>query len=485
MAALQWQVAFPLAHALFPGMAKTASPPEVPAAASDLLAACEVAWRTIQNRHPDVPDVVLVLGTGVERGRLVKLGHWWGGRWMADGEVRGEVLLAGEALHLQPAQVFEVLLHEAAHGLNAARGIKDASRGGRYHNTRFKAAAKELGLIVSQMPPYGWAQTALGASATATYEANIARIGDAMRIARRLSADVRIGEKDNGQGSTQADGEGPTTGDGPTKPGPAACACGRRMRMAPSVLAQGPVLCGLCGQEFSTERRADRPNEPDLAGSAGAPTVDDRFLDRRGAPLEADGASGRADGIGESSRDTIRRSGLDHLTGLAAKVGGVALVAELGAWREAQRHGDPRPILVTTDEELQAANDAARALLKVEGVLSGDPMVVASREVLIGDLVIIGEHDRPLLDLDGFELPPPGVLGTVVGVDAATDVFEVDFAIAGRHRLDASSPAAAALDYGYAERATFVGAPLVDLRTLPEPGRATTVDFIAVPDLSW
>ena len=98
--------------------------------ASDLVVACEEAWRTIQSHHPELPDVVMLLGTGVERGRLVKLGHWWGGRWLADGGVRGEVLLAGEALHLKPEAVFEVLLHEAAHGLNAARGIKDTSRGG-------------------------------------------------------------------------------------------------------------------------------------------------------------------------------------------------------------------------------------------------------------------------------------------------------------------------------------------------------------------
>lgn len=69
----------------------------------------------------------ILLGTGVERGRLVKLGHWWEGRWLADGNLRGEVLLAGEALHLKPEDVFEVLLHEAAHGINAARHIKDTS----------------------------------------------------------------------------------------------------------------------------------------------------------------------------------------------------------------------------------------------------------------------------------------------------------------------------------------------------------------------
>src|SRR4051794_30324974 len=156
-----------------------------PALASELVGACEATWQAIQRHHPDVPDVVVVLGTGVERGRLVKLGHWWGGRWVADGEVRGEVLLAGEALHLQPAQVFEVLLHEAAHGLNAARGVKDTSRGGRYHNAKFKGAAEELGLVVTTMPPYGWAQTTPGPEALRHYEPEINRLGEAMRIARR------------------------------------------------------------------------------------------------------------------------------------------------------------------------------------------------------------------------------------------------------------------------------------------------------------
>ena len=85
------------------------------------MSACEAAWSDIREHHTQLPEVVIVLGSGVERGRLVKLGHWWGGRWLADGEVRGEVLLAGEALHLPADKVFEVLLHEAAHGLNAAR----------------------------------------------------------------------------------------------------------------------------------------------------------------------------------------------------------------------------------------------------------------------------------------------------------------------------------------------------------------------------
>ena len=49
-------------------------------------------------------------------------------------------------VHLPPAEVFEVLLHGAAHGLNAARHIPDTSRGGRYHNRRF-AITVDLRLV--------------------------------------------------------------------------------------------------------------------------------------------------------------------------------------------------------------------------------------------------------------------------------------------------------------------------------------------------
>ena len=35
-----------------------------------------------------------------------------------------------------PADVLDTLLHEAAHALAAARGIKDTSRQGRYHNKK-------------------------------------------------------------------------------------------------------------------------------------------------------------------------------------------------------------------------------------------------------------------------------------------------------------------------------------------------------------
>ncbi len=256
--------------------------------ASDLVVACETVWRRIQHHHSELPPAVMLLGTGVERGRLVKLGHWWGGRWLADGDVRGEVLLAGEALHLAPEDVFEVLLHEAAHGINASRGIKDTSRGGRYHNARFKKTAVEVGLDVQQVDPYGFAKTSVPPHMAKRYATEIDHLASVMRIARRIPhtaiANGKTSEERGGETSGAEDNESQRQ-----KVKAAECGCGRRMRMAPSVLAQGPVTCGNCGSDFVVDRGVDRalaeaqPGRSEMAGpqtpapgtppSAGTPTA--------------------------------------------------------------------------------------------------------------------------------------------------------------------------------------------------------------------
>lgn len=255
------------------------------AAASEVVAAGEAAWAAIRAAHPEVPPAVVVLGSGVERGRLVKLGHWWGSQWRAGAEARGEVLLAGEALHLAPEAVFEVLLHEATHGLCAARGAKDTSRDGRYHNRRFRAAATEVGLVVGRVDPHGWARTRLGPEARVRYAEAIAGLGRTMRLARALPGRPGTGAGVEAGGG----GAGSEAGEGRRPPkGPAAeCGCGRKLRMARAAFEQGPVTCGVCGEDFTHPRRAERalgvgrPAGPEAAPAAGrtrAPGVDLRTV---------------------------------------------------------------------------------------------------------------------------------------------------------------------------------------------------------------
>jgi len=59
----------------------TAAPSVDRAAASRLVAALEHAWTTIR-RHPDVPQVVIVVASGSDpRSRRLNLGHFAAGRW--------------------------------------------------------------------------------------------------------------------------------------------------------------------------------------------------------------------------------------------------------------------------------------------------------------------------------------------------------------------------------------------------------------------
>jgi hypothetical protein len=398
------------------------SPSPLGPTASALVHACEVAWGDIRVRHPELPEVVVVLGSGVERGRLVKLGHWWGGRWIADGEVRGEVLLAGEALHLEPKHVFEVLLHEAAHGLNAARGVKDTSRGGRYHNEKFATTAREVGLKVRAMPPYGMASTELTAETEASYEASITALGDAMRIARQLDGIKGVGAEGSNGKDTTAQPQRSRNAPG------SECGCGRKMRMHESVLAQGPVICGVCGTDFTTD--AGVRHEVELAQE---PTnVDTSFQARRREALAAE----RQRQLGDLVEDTPRTAG--H----PAKRAGRSADDCLSAWYARYGTAQEAPIVAVDPADKDDLERTARALLRQDGTLRGPDVDLGPLDVAVGDRLVVQQQ------LDGG--PPRGTLGSVVLVDAEHESCTVDFATWGTLQVDADSAEADALLYDYA-----------------------------------
>ena len=47
------------------------------------------------------------------------------------------------------------------HLWNLQNGVQDTSRGGTYHNKKFKEVAEQHGLIIEQHPKYGWTLTKL------------------------------------------------------------------------------------------------------------------------------------------------------------------------------------------------------------------------------------------------------------------------------------------------------------------------------------
>lgn len=220
-----------------------------------MIAALEDAWAAIRAQHPEVPAVVILLGagsTGAPAGML-KLGHFAALRWSGMTEVEeqskplAEVFIGGEGLARGPVEVLGTLLHEAAHALADVRGIKDTSRQGRWHNAKFKALADELGIEVTKDDRIGWSPTNTTAATRDTYADVIEQLSHALRLRRAVEHGAREGNK--------------------KKQGPPACVCGcgRRIRVAPSVLELGPILCGACEHEFLPDEGADDDGPDDEA----------------------------------------------------------------------------------------------------------------------------------------------------------------------------------------------------------------------------
>lgn len=221
------------------------------AAGTRIIQALESTWATIQRHHPDVPDVVVISGTGRQGGNRkgLRWGHHAADRWhdAAAAGRQAELFIAGETIAVGGRMVVETMLHEAAHALAAARRIRDTSCAGRWHNKKFSALAEEIGL----QPPKKAAKVigfseALITPATVARYASVIRKLDAAALAR-----IEAPEQDSGELEGQKDGK--KKGGRAGKRQPVACQCTppRRMQVTPAFLDGGRVLCGECEAEFA------------------------------------------------------------------------------------------------------------------------------------------------------------------------------------------------------------------------------------------
>lgn len=82
--------------------------------------------------------------------------------WVTKNGTTHEINLGAGTLARPIEEVTATLLHEMVHYFNYENSVQDCSRGGTYHNKRFKTAAEERGLIVTHSDKYGWSHTAPG-----------------------------------------------------------------------------------------------------------------------------------------------------------------------------------------------------------------------------------------------------------------------------------------------------------------------------------
>lgn len=221
-----------------------------------LVQAVENAWHAIQEINPDVPDVVITMGAGITA-RGLKLGHFAASTWTTgeDGQPIHELFVGAEGLARGAQAVMGTLLHEATHAMAENLGVKDTSRGGRYHNRKFQDLATKLGIEVEHSTELGWSTTTMPDSTAKVYETAIMDLDasiTAHRFGWELFAPVAGG---NGTTGTSGTVKAPLAKGRKSSNNGLSLTCGcaepRKIRVSLSTAELGDITCGVCGEAFT------------------------------------------------------------------------------------------------------------------------------------------------------------------------------------------------------------------------------------------
>lgn len=103
-------------------------------------------------------SVITIYPTPGAYGHFTPWKSWEG----AGGETFCEINLGASTVNRPVIESIATLVHEMVHQWCYEQGIKDTSRGGTYHNKRFKAEAEKRGLEISYDKRIGWSLTKPG-----------------------------------------------------------------------------------------------------------------------------------------------------------------------------------------------------------------------------------------------------------------------------------------------------------------------------------
>lgn len=183
-----------------------------PATGSAVVTLLEKVWARIREDHPQLPDVVIVTGSGALAGAgSAKWGHFRADGWKTRTEgvatnLRiSEMFMAGETLAKGARQVLQTMLHEGAHSLAKVREVQDTSRQGRWHNAKFRSLAEEMGLEYRSAQ----ADTSIGFSGVVLTEDTTERYADLLvQLDREINLVVSLpgwlgGDDDETEGGEQ------------------------------------------------------------------------------------------------------------------------------------------------------------------------------------------------------------------------------------------------------------------------------------------
>ncbi|GAB1326958.1 hypothetical protein [Streptomyces sennicomposti] len=208
----------------------------MPTSPGPLLTTLDALWRRLRAEVPELPPIRPIISPGTR-----PLAHG-PERWAQDDEgyVTG-LVVSVDVLQEGPEATLLHVLHEAAHLLNWRRSIKDTTMRGAYHNQHFLSAAEEVGLIwpegAQRATSRGYDAPVLADAAKDRFAPDLRALDAAIPLVLphlEIPATTRVTRVDRLT---------------------LVCRCDppRKVRVSRTVAAQGPIVCGVCREEFREE----------------------------------------------------------------------------------------------------------------------------------------------------------------------------------------------------------------------------------------
>lgn len=171
-----------------------------------------------------IPPAVIVINSSAS-----KYGHYSRSRWRHGNNILSEIMISAEGLKRSPRDVLGTILHEAVHGICHTAGVQDVSNNNKYHNKAFRRTAEEIGLIVHDpVKVHGHTVTELPEG---EYE-DILRVIEPQLVAyREFDTASQTPPRSDRELSLR-------------------CRCPRKIRIFQTIRDEGPIVCGVCGDEF-------------------------------------------------------------------------------------------------------------------------------------------------------------------------------------------------------------------------------------------
>lgn len=171
-------------------------------------------------------------------------GHCTTGKvWKRKEDDTYEMNIAAEVLDCEIEEIIDTLLHEMVHLYCRENGIQEVSRGGKYHNGKFKALAEKCGLLCVKAGQYGWNTQGTGNDKLTEYA--LEKGWSEIKIARGGMMRFPI---HTGAGGTQSGGAPVTGGKRPSSTRKLQCPkCGNSCRATKAIR----ILCMDCNEQMT------------------------------------------------------------------------------------------------------------------------------------------------------------------------------------------------------------------------------------------